>query len=102
MMCTNIGDEKVVKKLCVRLKEGEVCFKTKTNWRISTAYTEGLSRVIVCTYVDLQVACLKAEPISVFFISNLFFLRFKHTKNLIRILCFRHFCTKGVSVRIWN
>lgn len=102
MMCTNIGDEKVVKKLCMRLKESEVCFKTKTNWRISTAYTEGLSRAIVCTYVDLQVACLKAEPISVFFISNLFFLRFKHTKNLIRILCFRHFCTKGISVRIWN
>ena len=49
MMCTNIGDEKVVKKLCMRLKESEVCFKTKTNWRISTAYTEGLSRVIVCT-----------------------------------------------------
>lgn len=53
MMCTNIGDEKVVKKLCMSMKEDEVCFKTKTNWTISTTYAEGFSRAIVCTYVDL-------------------------------------------------
>lgn len=58
MMCTNIGDEKVVKKLCMRLKESEVCFKTKTNWRISTAYTEGRPQSSDCVYICRPSSCM--------------------------------------------